>query len=147
MSEGQKKSYGYSDEVMDRYRSDEFVGTLDKSSEFVGTGLVGAPACGDVLRLQIECDEKRQKIIKVRFKAFGCNAAIASSAYAAEKLEGLTLDESAKITNDDIFQKLALPPIKRHCSLLAEEAIAAALKDLKNKINTEEDEEKEEEEV
>lgn len=133
MSEGQKKRYGYSDEVMDRYHSDEFVGTLDKSSEFVGTGLVGAPACGDVMRLQIECDEKREKIVKVRFKVFGCDAAIASSAYAAEILEGSTIEESKKITNDDIFKKLALPPIKRHCSLLAEEAIAAALKDLKSK--------------
>lgn len=133
MSELKEKKYGYGDEVLSRYQSDTYVGSLDKNNPLVGTGVVGAPACGDVMKLQIQLDPENKKISQVRFKTFGCAAAISASAYAAEKLEGLTLEESKKITNKQISQHLSLPPVKNHCSMLAEEAIAAALKDLKNK--------------
>lgn len=125
--------YGYSDEVVERYHDNRYIGSLDKDSIYVGTGIVGAPACGDVLKIQIEFDPKLKKINKVRYKAFGCMSAIAASAYAAERLEGETIEESLKITNNEISKHLSLPPIKRHCSMLAEEAIAAAVKDLRDK--------------
>src|SRR6187401_3674373 len=124
----------YSDKVIDHYSNPRNVGTLDKSKKSVGTGLVGAPECGDVMRLQIEVDDNG--LIKdAKFKTFGCGSAIASSSLATEWLKGRTVDEAAKIKNTDIVSELKLPPVKIHCSVLAEDAIKAALQDYREKWN------------
>lgn len=121
----------YSDKVIDHYENPRNVGTLDKDSESVGTGLVGAPACGDVMRLQIEV--KDDKIVDAKFKTFGCGSAIASSSLATEMLKGKSLEEATEIKNKEIVEELALPPVKIHCSILAEEAIKSAIEDYKSK--------------
>lgn len=125
-------SNGYHKSVIDHYEKPRNVGTLDKAKKSVGTGLVGAPACGDVMRLQIEVDEDG-KIIDAKFKTFGCGSAIASSSLATEWIKGKTLDEASTIKNSQIAKELSLPPVKLHCSMLAEDAIQAALKDYKTK--------------
>jgi len=122
----------YHEKVIDHYESPRNVGNLDKTDVNVGTGLVGAPACGDVMRLQIKVDDKG-KIIDAKFKTFGCGSAIASSSLATEWIKGQSIDEVAKIKNTDIAKELSLPPIKLHCSMLAEDAIKSALKDYKTK--------------
>ncbi|MDB5154878.1 MAG: scaffolding protein, partial [Mucilaginibacter sp.] len=114
----------YSDKVIDHYTNPRNVGTLDKSSSKVGTGLVGAPECGDVMRLQIQVDDNNI-ITDAKFKTFGCGSAIASSSLATEWLKGKTIDDAMKIDNMDIVEELALPPVKIHCSVLAEDAIKA----------------------
>lgn len=123
----------YSQKVLDHFHHPKNVGTLDKSKRNVGTGLVGAPECGDVMRLQIEVDETSQTIIDAKFKTFGCGSAIASSSLATEWLKGKTIDEALKIDNMDIVEELALPPVKIHCSVLAEDAIKSAIKDYQDK--------------
>ena len=123
----------YSDKVLDHFQNPRNVGVLDKNSKNVGTGLVGAPECGDVMRLQIEVDETSGKITDAKFKTFGCGSAIASSSLATEWLKGKTLDEAASIDNMDIVEELALPPVKIHCSVLAEDAIKSAIKDYRQK--------------
>ncbi|KAI5959814.1 ISU1 [Candida pseudojiufengensis] len=123
----------YHEKVIDHYENPRNVGTLNKNDESVGTGLVGAPACGDVMRLQIKVDEKTGKIEDVRFKTFGCGSAIASSSYATELVKGKTLDEALAIKNTFIAQELSLPPVKLHCSMLAEDAIKSAVKDYRSK--------------
>ncbi|TNE60993.1 MAG: Fe-S cluster assembly scaffold IscU [Bacteroidetes bacterium] len=129
----------YSDKVLDHFKNPRNVGVLDKNKKNVGTGLVGAPECGDVMRLQIEVDEDSGKITDARFKTFGCGSAIASSSLATEWLKGKSVDEALSIDNMDIVEELALPPVKIHCSVLAEDAIKAAIKDYqeKNGITTE----------
>lgn len=122
----------YSDKVLDHYNNPRNVGSLDKGDRQVGTGMVGAPECGDVMKLQIKVDEKGV-ITDARFKTFGCGSAIASSSLATEKLKGLTLTEAQQIKNTDIVEELALPPIKIHCSVLAEDAIRAAVADYQSK--------------
>jgi len=122
----------YSKEVLDHYENPRNVGTLDKKALDVGTGLVGAPACGDVMRLQIKVDENGV-IKEARFKTYGCGSAIAASSIATEWLKGLTLDEATEIKNKDIAEHLSLPPVKIHCSVLAEDAIKAAIEDYKGK--------------
>lgn len=122
----------YSEKVIDHYENPRNVGTLDTKSTNVGTGMVGAPACGDVMRLQIQVND--QGIIEdARFKTYGCGSAIASSSLLTEWVKGKSLDEAAKIRNVDIAEELALPPVKIHCSVLAEDAIKAAIHDLKQK--------------
>jgi Fe-S cluster assembly scaffold IscU len=122
----------YSDKVQDHYNNPRNVGTLDKSSNTVGTGLVGAPECGDVMRLQIEVDA--DGIIKdAKFKTFGCGSAIASSSVATEWLKGKSVETAMQIDNMDIVEELALPPVKIHCSVLAEDAIKAAINDYRAK--------------
>ncbi len=123
----------YSEKVMEHFHNPRNVGTLDKSNKNVGTGLVGAPECGDVMRLQIEVDEESGVIKDAKFKTFGCGSAIASSSLATEWLKGKSLDEAMKIDNMDIVEELALPPVKIHCSVLAEDAIKAAIKDYQQK--------------
>jgi Fe-S cluster assembly scaffold IscU len=123
----------YSDKVMDHFHHPKNVGTLDKSKKNVGTGLVGAPECGDVMRLQIEVDEETQTIIDAKFKTFGCGSAIASSSLATEWLKGKSIDDALAIDNMAIVEELALPPVKIHCSVLAEDAIKAAIKDYQTK--------------
>lgn len=123
----------YSDKVIDHYSNPRNVGTLDKSKNEVGTGLVGAPECGDVMRLQIEVDPETNIIKDARFKTFGCGSAIASSSLATEWLKGKTVDEALTIDNMDIVEELALPPVKIHCSVLAEDAIRAAINDYRVK--------------
>jgi len=127
----------YSDKVIDHFKNPRNVGTLNKDSETVGTGLVGAPECGDVMRLQIEVDEETQKIKEAKFKTFGCGSAIASSSLATEWLKGKTLDEASSIDNMEIVEELALPPVKIHCSVLAEDAIKSAIEDYKKKRKVE----------
>jgi Fe-S cluster assembly scaffold IscU len=122
----------YSEKVIDHFENSRNVGSLDKKKTTVGTGIVGAPACGDVMKLQIEVDEDG-KILESRFKTFGCVAAIASSSLATEWLKGKTLDEATEIKNSDIATHLALPPVKIHCSILAEDAIKEAISDYKSK--------------
>jgi len=122
----------YHENVIDHYENPRNVGSLDKSSADVGTGLVGAPACGDVMKLQIRTDANG-KIIETKFKTFGCGSAIASSSLASTWLEGKTLDDAVKIKNSDIARHLNLPPVKLHCSMLAEDAIKAAVADLQKK--------------
>lgn len=122
----------YSDKVIDHYTNPRNVGTLDKSSQKVGTGLVGAPECGDVMRLQIQVDENNM-ITDAKFKTFGCGSAIASSSLATEWLKGKSIDDAMKIDNMDIVEELALPPVKIHCSVLAEDAIKAAINDYRVK--------------
>ena len=123
----------YSYKVLEHFHHPLNVGTLDKSKKNVGTGLVGAPECGDVMRLQIEVDEATGMISDAKFKTFGCGSAIASSSLATEGLKGKTIDEALTIDNMDIVEELALPPVKIHCSVLAEDAIKAAIKDYKEK--------------
>ena len=122
----------YSEKVLEHFQHPKNVGTLDKSKTTVGTGLVGAPECGDVMRLQIEVDASG--VIKdAKFKTFGCGSAIASSSLATEWLKGKTLDQASGIDNMDIVEELELPPVKIHCSVLAEDAIKAAIKDYQEK--------------
>ena len=123
----------YSEKILDHYNSPRNVGSLDPNRPNVGTGIVGAPECGDVLKLQIEVDE-HQHIVDAKFKTFGCGSAIASSSLVTEWIKGKTLDEALDIKNTDIVQELALPPVKIHCSVLAEDAIRAAIADLKRKL-------------
>ncbi|XP_046669435.1 iron-sulfur cluster assembly scaffold protein IscU [Homalodisca vitripennis] len=122
----------YHENVIDHYENPRNVGSMDKNDKRVGTGLVGAPACGDVMKLQIKVDENG-KIIDAKFKTFGCGSAIASSSLATEWVKGKTLDEAGKLKNTDIAKELSLPPVKLHCSMLAEDAIKAALADYKVK--------------
>merc|ERR1711983_241480 len=122
----------YHEKVIDHYENPRNVGKLDAKKKNVGTGLVGAPACGDVMKLQIEVDENG-KIIDAKFKTFGCGSAIASSSLATEWVKGKSLDDAGKIKNADIAAELCLPPVKLHCSMLAEDAIKAALKDYRVK--------------
>ncbi len=121
----------YSDKVIDHYENPRNVGTFGKEEEDVGTGLVGAPACGDVMRLQIKVKDGR--IEDAKFKTFGCGSAIASSSLATEMIKGMTLDQAAEIKNTQIVEELNLPPVKIHCSVLAEDAIKAAIEDYKKK--------------
>lgn len=121
----------YSDKVIDHYENPRNVGTLDTKSKKVGTGLVGAPACGDVMRLQIEV--KDNIITDAKFKTYGCGSAIASSSLLTEWVKGKTLEEVKNIKNTDIAQELALPPVKIHCSVLAEDAVKSAINDFKSK--------------
>ncbi len=125
----------YSDKVIDHYNNPRNVGQLDKSSSEVGTGLVGAPECGDVMRLQIKVNPTTQVSEEAKFKTFGCGSAIASSSLATEWVKGKTIEEAMSITNTDIVKELALPPVKIHCSVLAEDAIRAAIGDWKKKNN------------
>ncbi len=123
----------YSEKVLDHFKNPKNVGTMDKNDLSVGTGLVGAPECGDVMRLQIKVDPTSGKIEDAKFKTFGCGSAIASSSLATEWLKGKTLHEAMSIDNMDIVEELALPPVKIHCSVLAEDAIKSAIKDYKEK--------------
>nr|QSX72251.1 iron-sulfur cluster assembly enzyme [Halichondria panicea] len=118
----------YHEKVIDHYENPRNVGSMNKKDFNVGTGLVGAPACGDVMKLQIKVDDNG-KIVDAKFKTFGCGSAIASSSLATEWIKGKQLDEASKIKNTDIAKELSLPPVKLHCSMLAEDAIKAALKD------------------
>jgi nitrogen fixation NifU-like protein len=120
----------YSDKVLDHYENPRNVGTLDKNDPHVGTGMVGAPACGDVMKLQIKVNDSGI-IEDAKFKTYGCGSAIASSSLVTEWLKGKTLDQAAEIKNSAIAEELALPPVKIHCSVLAEDAIKAAVADLK----------------
>jgi nitrogen fixation protein NifU and related proteins len=122
----------YSDKVLDHYENPRNVGTLDKNAANVGTGMVGAPACGDVMKLQIQVNDAGV-IEDAKFKTYGCGSAIASSSLVTEWLKGKTLDQAAEIKNSAIAEELALPPVKIHCSVLAEDAIKAAVADLKSK--------------
>jgi Fe-S cluster assembly scaffold IscU len=128
----------YSEKVIDHYQNPKNVGTLDKSKKNVGTGLVGAPECGDVMRLQIEVDDTTGTITDAKFKTFGCGSAIASSSLATEWLKGKSVDEALKIDNMEIVEELNLPPVKIHCSVLAEDAIKAAINDYRVKNGLEE---------
>ena len=127
----------YSKELLDHYENPKNVGSLDKASEDVGTGLVGAPACGDVMKLQIKVNDAGI-IEDAKFKTFGCGSAIASSSYASEAIKNMSIDEAKNLTNKAIAQHLKLPPVKLHCSMLAEDAIKAAVNDYKSK-NTKND--------
>ena len=121
----------YSDKVIEHYEKPRNIGSMDTDSMSVGTGLVGAPECGDVMKLQIMVED--DKIIDAKFKTFGCGSAIASSSLATEWIKGKSLDEAQSIKNTDIVEELSLPPVKIHCSVLAEDAIKAAIKDYRNK--------------
>jgi len=123
----------YSEKVVDHYNNPRNVGSLDKSRTDVGTGMVGAPECGDVMKLQIQVNSDTGVIEDAKFKTFGCGSAIASSSLATEWLKGRTVDEALSIKNTDIVTELALPPVKIHCSVLAEDAIKAAINDYKTK--------------
>jgi Fe-S cluster assembly scaffold IscU len=123
----------YSEKVLDHFKSPRNVGTLNKDAKNVGTGLVGAPECGDVMRLQIEVDDATGLISDAKFKTFGCGSAIASSSLATEWLKGKSLNDAMRIDNMDIVEELALPPVKIHCSVLAEDAIKAAIADYQQK--------------
>ena len=125
----------YSEKVIDHYQNPKNVGTLDKSKSNVGTGLVGAPECGDVMRLQIEVNDNI--ITDAKFKTFGCGSAIAASSLATEWLKGMTLDEAVKLDNMELVEELNLPPVKIHCSVLAEDAIKSAINDYRTKNNLE----------
>ncbi len=126
----------YSDKVIDHYNNPRNVGSMDKSSADVGTGLVGAPECGDVMKLQIKVNPDTNVIEDAKFKTFGCGSAIASSSLATEWVKGKTVDEALSIKNMDIVKELSLPPVKIHCSVLAEDAIRAAIGDWKKKQET-----------
>ncbi|MCM5530218.1 MAG: Fe-S cluster assembly scaffold IscU [Chitinophagaceae bacterium] len=128
----------YSEKVIDHYNNPKNVGTLDKAQKNVGTGLVGAPECGDVMRLQIEVDDATGVIKDAKFKTFGCGSAIASSSLATEWLKGKTVDQALSIDNMEIVEELNLPPVKIHCSVLAEDAIKAAINDYRVKNGLEE---------
>jgi nitrogen fixation NifU-like protein len=123
----------YSDKVLDHYNNPRNVGSLDKADPAVGTGIVGAPECGDVMKLQIKVNDATGIIDEAKFKTFGCGSAIASSSLATEWLKGKTVDEAMAIKNTDIVNELSLPPVKIHCSVLAEDAIKAAINDYKGK--------------
>ena len=122
----------YSEQLLDHYNHPRNIGALDKNDENVGTGIVGAPECGDVMKLQIEVDDN-DRIVDAKFKTFGCGSAIASSSLATEWVKGKTLDEAIEIKNVEIVRELALPPVKIHCSVLAEDAIRAAIANVKEK--------------
>lgn len=122
----------YSEKLMDHYEHPRNVGTLDKNADNVGTGMVGAPACGDVMRLQIQVNEEGV-IEDAKFKTYGCGSAIASSSLVTEWVKGKSLDEAGQLTNSQIAEELALPPVKIHCSILAEDAIKAAIEDYRSK--------------
>jgi nitrogen fixation NifU-like protein len=124
----------YSDKVIDHYENPRNVGSFSKEEDGIGTGMVGAPACGDVMRLQIKVNTEGV-ITDAKFKTYGCGSAIASSSLVTEWVKGKTLDEAGKITNSTIAEELALPPVKIHCSILAEDAIKAAVEDYRNKYN------------
>ena len=123
----------YSEKVVDHYENPRNVGSFEKGDDTVGTGMVGAPACGDVMKLQIKVNPLTGVIEDARFKTYGCGSAIASSSLVTEWVKGKTLDEAASIKNSEIAQELALPPVKIHCSILAEDAIKAAVSDYKQK--------------
>ncbi len=123
----------YSDKVIEHYSNPQNVGTLDKNASNVGTGLVGAPECGDVMRLQIQVDDATGMITDAKFKTFGCGSAIASSSLATEWLKGKSIDEALTVDNMDFVEELNLPPVKIHCSVLAEDAIKAAINDYRVK--------------
>jgi nitrogen fixation NifU-like protein len=123
----------YSDKVIDHYENPRNVGSFDKSDTDVGTGMVGAPACGDVMKLQIKVDDVTGIITDAKFKTYGCGSAIASSSLVTEWVKGKTLDEAGSIKNSQIAEELALPPVKIHCSILAEDAIKAAVNDYRNR--------------
>ena len=125
----------YSDKVIDHYNNPRNIGSFKKEDEDVGTGIVGAPECGDVMKLQIKVE--KDTIVDAKFKTFGCGSAIASSSLATEWLKGKTVEEAGEIKNTDIVQELNLPPVKIHCSVLAEDAIKAALNDYKKKADAE----------
>ena len=122
----------YSDQIIDHFNNPRNLGSLDRNSDNVGTGIVGAPECGDVMKLQIQVDEN-DRIVDAKFKTFGCGSAIASSSLATEWVKGRTLDEALAIKNTEIVKELSLPPVKIHCSVLAEDAIRAAVADAKRK--------------
>jgi len=124
-SASQRRSYH--DKVIDHYERPRNVGSMSKTDVDVGTGLVGAPACGDVMKLQIRVDPSTQRIADVKFKTFGCGSAIASSSYLTELVQGMTLEEAGRIRNTEIAKELCLPPVKLHCSMLAEDAIKSAI--------------------
>ena len=121
----------YSKKVLEHYERPKNIGSMDSGSNRVGTGLVGAPECGDVMKLQIEVED--DKIVDAKFKTFGCGSAIASSSLATEWIKGKSIDDASTIQNTDIVEELSLPPVKIHCSVLAEDAIKAAINDYKNK--------------
>lgn len=123
----------YSQQVLDHYENPRNVGSFDSSSGDIGTGMVGAPACGDVMKLQIKVNSETEIIEDARFKTYGCGSAIASSSLVTEWIKGKTLDEAASIKNTEIARELALPPVKIHCSILAEDAIKAAVEDYRSK--------------
>jgi len=123
----------YSEKVLSHYETPRNVGSLDKDARNVGTGIVGAPECGDVMKLQIQVDDATGKIIDAKFKTFGCGSAIASSSLATEWIKGRTIDEAMAIKNTEIVQELSLPPVKIHCSVLAEDAIKSAIHDYQEK--------------
>ena len=125
----------YSDKVLDHYSNPRNVGSLDKDADDVGTGIVGAPECGDVMKLQIRVDDDGN-IVDAKFKTYGCGSAIASSSLATEWLKGASIDDAAKIKNTQIVEELSLPPVKIHCSVLAEDAIKAAVADYRQKQGT-----------
>ena len=133
------RNFAYHERVIDHYENPRNVGSFNKKDKDVGTGLVGAPACGDVMKLQIKVNEDNGTIEKAVFKTFGCGSAIASSSYATELLEGMDIEDAVKIKNQDIASHLKLPPVKLHCSMLAEDAIQAAIKDYKTKKATSSD--------
>ena len=122
----------YSEKVIEHYERPRNIGSLDSRSKSVGTGLVGAPECGDVMKLQIEVDDKN-RIVDAKFKTFGCGSAIASSSLATEWIKNKTIDEASMIQNTEIVKELSLPPVKIHCSVLAEDAIKSAIKDYQDK--------------
>ena len=124
----------YSEKVLEHYEKPKNIGSLDRGRNDVGTGLVGAPECGDVMKLQIQVDDDN-KIIDAKFKTFGCGSAIAASSLATEWIKNKTVDEASTIQNTEIVEELSLPPVKIHCSVLAEDAIKAAIKDYKSKQN------------
>jgi len=132
----------YSDKVLDHYNNPRNVGSLDRTSSSVGTGMVGAPECGDVMKLQIQVNDATGIIEDAKFKTFGCGSAIASSSLATEWLKGKSVDEALQIKNTDIVNELSLPPVKIHCSVLAEDAIKAAIADYKRKQGHEEEADK-----
>ena len=125
----------YSDKVIDHYNEPRNVGSFDKNDDAVGTGLVGAPECGDVMKLQIKVEN--DQIVDAKFKTFGCGSAIASSSLATEWVKGKSIDEAMSIQNTEIVEELSMPPVKIHCSVLAEDAIKAAISDYKNRNNSE----------
>ncbi|RZD43475.1 MAG: Fe-S cluster assembly scaffold IscU [Methanobacteriota archaeon] len=121
----------YSEKVIDHFENPQNVGSFDKNDPTIGTGLVGAPECGDVMKLQIKVEDN--KIVDTKFKTFGCGSAIATSSLATEWVKGKTLDEAMTVSNTELVEELSLPPVKIHCSVLAEDAIKSAIKDYKNK--------------
>ena len=124
----------YTDKVIDHFENPRNMGSLDKDADEVGTGIVGAPECGDVMKLQIHVEDDR--IVDAKFKTFGCGSAIASSSLATEWVKGMTLEEAEAVKNTDIVEELSLPPVKLHCSVLAEEAIKSAIEDYQTKKNS-----------